>query len=85
MTSPSESNTVAKDRLRSFVERVERLAEEKQAIADDIKEVFSEAKSSGFDTKILRDVLRRRKLTPQERKEQDDMIDMYEQALGMFE
>lgn len=79
------SNTVAKDRLLSFVQRVERLEEEKSALVGDIREVYAEAKSSGFDVKILRQVVRRRAMEAQDRQEQDATRDMYEQALGMFD
>lgn len=75
---------VAADRLRSFIERIERLEEEKSAIADDIREVYSEAKSSGFDTKIMRQLVRLRKMDAQERAEQEQLLDVYRQALGML-
>lgn len=75
---------IAADRLRSFIERIERLAEEKQAIADDIKEVYSEAKSSGFETKIIRKVIALRKMDAQERAEQEQLLDVYLAAIGML-
>ncbi|MEM8552775.1 MAG: DUF2312 domain-containing protein [Pseudomonadota bacterium] len=74
---------VAGDQLRAFVERVERLEEEKQALADDIKDVYAEAKANGFDTKILRQVVRLRKQETNERLEQEAVLDLYLQALGM--
>jgi uncharacterized protein (UPF0335 family) len=74
---------VAADRLKAFIERVERLSEEKDAIAGDIKEVLSEAKSSGFEVKIIRMLLRLRKMDAQERNEQDQLLDVYKQAIGM--
>ncbi|MEO1066889.1 MAG: DUF2312 domain-containing protein [Pseudomonadota bacterium] len=74
---------VAGDQLRTIVERVERLEEEKQAIAEDIKEVFAEAKANGFDVKTLRSVIRLRKQDRSEREEQEAMLDLYMQALGM--
>ncbi|MEZ5871059.1 MAG: DUF2312 domain-containing protein [Nitratireductor sp.] len=77
-------NLVAKDQLKSIVERIERLEEEKKAISEDIKEVFGEAKANGFDTKVLRVVLRIRKQDLAERQEQDAVRDLYMQALGML-
>jgi uncharacterized protein (UPF0335 family) len=74
---------VAADQLRQIVERVERLEEEKQAIADDIKDVYAEAKANGFDTKVLRQIVRMRKQEPNERAEQEAVLDLYMQALGM--
>ncbi len=79
----SEPTGVAHDQLRSIVERVERLEEEKKAIADDIKEVYGEAKANGFDTKTLRTVVRLRKQELAERQEQEAMLDLYMHALGM--
>ncbi len=76
-------HSVAKDRLRSFVERIERLEEEKKNIADDIREVYAEAKGEGFDAKILRQVVRIRKIDQSERLEQEAMLDLYLHALGM--
>lgn len=73
----------AKDRLRGFVERVERLEEEKKALADDIKEVYAEAKGEGFDVKILRQVIRLRKMDKAEFQEVEAMLDLYLSALGM--
>ena len=73
----------AKDRLRSFVERVERLEEEKKALSDDIKEVYAEAKGEGFDTKILRQVVGLRKLDKADFQEREAMLDLYLSALGM--
>ena len=73
----------AKDQLRSLVERVERLEEEKTALSGDIREVYAEAKGHGFDTKIMRQVVRLRKLDSNEREEQDTLLDLYMSALGM--
>jgi uncharacterized protein (UPF0335 family) len=77
------SGGVAADRLRSFIERLERLQEEKDAIAGDMKEVMSEAKGSGFDTKIIRMILRLRKKDKAERQEEEALLDVYKTALGM--
>jgi len=74
---------VARDQLRSFIERIERLEEEKKTIAEDIRDVFSEAKASGFDTKIMRKVLALRKKDEQERTEEELILDSYLVALGM--
>lgn len=69
--------------LRSYIERIERLTEEKAALATDITEVFSEAKANGFDTKTMRQVLALRKKDPQDRTEQQALLDLYLRALGM--
>jgi uncharacterized protein (UPF0335 family) len=75
----------AKDHLRAFVERVERLEEEKKALADDIRDVYAEAKANGFDVKALRSVVRMRKQDLNERKEQEAILETYLHALGMLE
>lgn len=77
------STGIAQGQLRSIVERVERLEEEKATIAADIKEVYAEAKANGFDTKILRKVVRLRKVETAEREEEAALIDLYLHALGM--
>lgn len=69
-------------RLKSFVERVVRLEEEKKSLGEDIKEIYSEAKSTGFDTKILRKVVKRYQMDPDKKREEDDLIDTYENALA---
>ncbi|WP_430436833.1 DUF2312 domain-containing protein [Oceanibaculum nanhaiense] len=74
---------IAGERLRSFIERIERLEEEKAALAGDIREIFAEAKGTGFDTKIMRQVLKLRKLDREDRQEQETLLDLYLQALGM--
>lgn len=74
---------VAADQLRAFVERIERLEEEKQQLADDVKDVYAEAKANGYDTKVLRQVVRLRKQEPTERAEQEAILDLYMEALGM--
>lgn len=79
----AEPGGVAADQLRSFVERIERLEEEKQSIADDIKDVYGEAKGTGFDTKVLRHIIRLRKQDAAERQEQEALLDLYMHALGM--
>jgi uncharacterized protein (UPF0335 family) len=77
------SNTVAAGQLRAFIERIERLEEEKKTIADDIKEVFAEAKGTGFDTKAMRTIIRLRKKDQAEREEEESILDLYKAALGM--
>jgi uncharacterized protein (UPF0335 family) len=74
----------AKDQLKAFVERVEKLEEEKKAISDDIASVYQEAKGNGFDVKALRTILRLRKMEPTEREEQDAIVETYMHALGML-
>jgi uncharacterized protein (UPF0335 family) len=73
----------AKDQLKAFVERIERLEEEKKATSDDIRDVYAEAKGTGFDTKALRTIVRLRKLDTDERREQQEVLDTYLHALGM--
>lgn len=78
------TNGVAQAQLRSIIERIERLEEEKKTIADDIKEVYAEAKGNGFDTKTLRKVVTLRKKDQAEREEEEAMLDLYMGALGMI-
>jgi uncharacterized protein (UPF0335 family) len=73
----------AKDQLKALIERIERLEEEKAALANDIKEVYAEAKGTGFDTKAIRKVIRIRKMDANEREEQDAILELYMSALGM--
>ncbi len=73
----------ADDRLRLLIERIERLEEEKKGIADDIKDVYSEAKSTGYDAKIMRQIVRLRKLKPDDRREMEAILDTYKNALGL--
>jgi uncharacterized protein (UPF0335 family) len=76
------ATTIAAERLRSFIERVERLEEEKAVIAGDVKEVYAEAKGEGYDTKTLRQVIRLRKMDRAERQEREALLDLYLSALG---
>jgi len=80
----AEASGVARDQLRAIIERIEKLEEEKQAITDDIKEVYGEAKANGFDTKTLRQIVRIRRLDSAERQEQEALLDLYMHALGMI-
>jgi uncharacterized protein (UPF0335 family) len=79
----ADAGGIAADRLKSFIERIERLEEEKAAIANDVKEVYAEAKSSGFDTKIMRQIVRLRKMEAHDREEQEQLLDLYKQAIGL--
>lgn len=80
----TDAHGVARDQLRAFVERIERLEEEKSTIANDIKDVYGEAKGMGFDTKILKKVVALRKKDEQERMEEEAILDTYLHALGML-
>jgi uncharacterized protein (UPF0335 family) len=74
---------VAAEELKQFIERIERLEEEKKAIADDVKDVFAEAKGRGFDTKAIRTIVRLRSKEPHEREEEEAILELYKSALGM--
>ena len=81
--NPIATESVAADQLKSFIERIERLEEEKAGIAGDIREIFAEAKGSGFDTKAMRKIIALRKKDFSERQEEEAILDLYMQALGM--
>ena len=74
---------IASERLRTIIERIERLEEEKAALAEDIREIYSEAKVAGFDAKIIRQLIRLRKLDGVDRREQEELLDLYKRALDM--
>ncbi|MBO6519727.1 MAG: DUF2312 domain-containing protein [Rhodospirillales bacterium] len=74
---------VASERLKSFVDRIERLEEEKAALAGDIREIYSEAKGTGFDIKVLRQIIRLRKMDASDRSEMEELLDVYKRALEM--
>ncbi len=74
---------ITAEQLKAYVERIERLEEEKAALAADVREVYAEAKANGFDVKIMRQVVRLRKLDSQDRTEQEALLDLYMRALGM--
>ena len=78
-----EVGGIARERLKSFVERIENLEEEKSALNADIREIYSEAKSIGLDTKIIRQLIRLRKLDTSARHQQEELLDLYKSALGM--
>jgi uncharacterized protein (UPF0335 family) len=83
MPDGTGAGTIARDRLRAFIERIERLEEEKATLAADIKEVYAEAKGTGFDTKTMRKVIRLRRMDVQKRQEEEMLLDTYLHALGM--
>jgi uncharacterized protein (UPF0335 family) len=74
---------IAGDRLKSFIERIERLEEEKKTLQADIKEVYAEAKGTGFDTKIMRQLIKIRKMDKDDLDEQETLLDLYKRAIGM--
>ncbi len=80
----NSGEAVAAEELRLLIERIERLEEEKKGVADDIRDVYSEAKSRGYDAKIMREVIRLRKMEAHDRQERDAVLDTYRTALGMF-
>jgi uncharacterized protein (UPF0335 family) len=83
--NPEQAHTrFAKDQLKAFVERIERLEEEKKATSDDIRDVYAEAKGNGYDVKALRSVVRLRKLDADERREEEAVLETYMHALGML-
>jgi uncharacterized protein (UPF0335 family) len=83
-TEERRSTSFAKDQLKSIIERIERLEEEKKTISEDIRDVYSEAKGNGFDVKALRTIVRMRKQDANERLEQETILETYMQALGML-
>ena len=83
MSDEDQNTAVAASQLRSFIERIERLEEEKKTISDDIKEVYAELKGNGFDAKAVREIIRLRKKEDHERQEEEAMVQLYKNALGM--
>jgi uncharacterized protein (UPF0335 family) len=83
VTTEEKPTNVAGERLRSIVDRIERLEEERKALGSDIKDIYSEAKSAGFDVKVLRQLIRIRKQEPAEIEEQETLLDVYRRAIGM--
>lgn len=83
MNDEATSQTVAAGQLRAFVERIERLHEDRKTIADDIKDVYAEAKGTGFDTKAIKTIVRLRGMDQAERQEAESILDLYKAALGM--
>ncbi|NCC22820.1 MAG: DUF2312 domain-containing protein [Alphaproteobacteria bacterium] len=82
-SQPKDVGGVAGARLKSFIERIERLEEEKAALAEDIKEVYAEAKGTGFDTKTMRKLIRLRKMDGDKRREEDELLELYKSAVGL--
>jgi uncharacterized protein (UPF0335 family) len=82
-TSPAKMEAAGIKALRQFIERIERLEEEKKGLADDIRDVYSEAKANGYDTKIMRMIVRLRKMETHTRQEQDALLETYRAALGL--
>jgi uncharacterized protein (UPF0335 family) len=78
-----QATSFAKDQLKSIIERIERLEEEKKTISDDIRDVYAESKGNGFDVKALRTIVRLRKQDPNERQEEETILETYLQALGL--
>lgn len=79
----SDVGGIAGDQLRAFIERIERLEEEKKGLTDDIRDVYGEAKANGFDVKVMRQIVRLRKMEDHQRKETEELLDLYRAALGM--
>jgi uncharacterized protein (UPF0335 family) len=82
-TDDNKGGSVAADELRLLIERIERLEEEKKAIADDVRDVYSEAKSRGYDTKTMRAIVRLRKMETADRQEMEALLETYKAALGL--
>lgn len=79
----SQESGIAADRLRSIIKRIEKLEEDKAGVSDDIKEVYSEAKGTGFDVGIIREIVRLRKVELEKRREKSELLDLYMSAIGM--
>ena len=80
---PDASGAISANRLKSFIERIEKLEEEKTTLVTDLREVYAEAKGTGFDPKIMRKVVRLRKMDRQKRQEEEELLDLYKDALGL--
>ena len=78
-----DTGGVAGERLKSFIERVERMEQEKSDLAEDIKEIYAEAKSVGFDVKTIRKLIRLRKMDTEKRREEEELLELYKAAIGM--
>lgn len=83
MSDIGHNTRATDDRLRLLIERIERLDEEKKGISDDIKDVFAEAKGVGYDVKVMREVIKLRKMAPDDRREREEILDLYKTALGI--
>lgn len=82
-STANDTGGVSGQRLRAFIERIERLEEEKSALGEDVKEIFAEAKGVGFDTKIIRKVIRLRKMDKEKRQEEEELLELYKAAIGL--
>lgn len=82
-TTANDTGGVSGQRLKAFIERVERLEEEKAGLAEDIKDIMAEAKGTGFDTKTMRKVIRLRKMDAQKRMEEEELLELYKSAIGL--
>ena len=83
VSKKTKAGPISADRLKSFVERIEKLEEERKAISDDMRDVYSEAKGVGYDVKTMRKIISIRKVDAAERDEQEQLLDVYKHALGM--
>jgi len=83
-TKTSNVGGVAGDRLKQYIERIERLEEEKAGLAEDIRDVYAEAKSAGFESKIMRQIIKLRKMDNQKRIEQEELLELYKSAIGLL-
>ena len=83
VTQSKEVGGISGDRLRQYIERIERLEEEKAGIADDIKDIYAEAKSAGFESKIMRQIVKLRKMDNQKRVEHEELLELYKAAVGL--
>jgi len=81
--SQADTGNIGGARLKSVIERIEKLEEEKSAIASDIKDIYAEAKGTGFDVKTIRKIIRLRKMDVQKRREEDELLDLYKSAIGL--
>lgn len=79
----TEVSNVSAEKLMSFIKRIEKLEEDKRAVGDDLKEVYSEAKGSGFETKIIKQLVKLRRLEVEKRREQEELLELYKSAIGM--
>ncbi|MCL2474470.1 MAG: DUF2312 domain-containing protein [Alphaproteobacteria bacterium] len=82
-TKTKDTGEVSGERLKSFIKRIEKLEEDKASVAEDIKEIYAEAKGSGFDTSVIRQIIRLRKQDEEKRRENDELLELYKSALGM--
>lgn len=82
-TEATQTSGISADRLRSIIKRIEKLEEDKSCVAEDIKEVYSDAKGTGFDVKIIRQIVRLRKVELEKRREGEELLDLYMSAIGM--